>query len=153
MQMTTVDYGHYWKESSMYERILAAVDESDIAARVLAAAQGLASLSHGEVYVIHLREREPSKFLMPPSETSLEARTLVDGAVQKLADAGVKATGLVQDSVFGYAAREIVAEAKSRDADVIVMGSRGRGDLAGLLIGSTAHKVIHLADRPVLVVR
>jgi nucleotide-binding universal stress UspA family protein len=37
--------------------------------------------------------------------------------------------------------------------DVIVMGSRGRGDLAGLVLGSTAHKVIHLADRPVLVVR
>ena len=33
------------------------------------------------------------------------------------------------------------------------MGSRGRGDLARLLLGSTAHKVIHLADRPVLVVR
>ena len=31
--------------------------------------------------------------------------------------------------------------------------SRGRGDLAGLVLGSTAHKVIHLADRPVLIVR
>jgi len=37
--------------------------------------------------------------------------------------------------------------------NVIVMGSRGRGDLAGAILGSTAHKVIHLADRPVLVVR
>jgi nucleotide-binding universal stress UspA family protein len=33
------------------------------------------------------------------------------------------------------------------------MGSRGRGDLAGLVIGSTTHKVIHLTDRPVLIVR
>jgi nucleotide-binding universal stress UspA family protein len=33
------------------------------------------------------------------------------------------------------------------------MGSRGRSELAGLVLGSTAHKVIHLADRPVLVVR
>jgi len=33
------------------------------------------------------------------------------------------------------------------------MGSRGRGDATGLLLGSTTHKVIHLADRPVLVVR
>jgi nucleotide-binding universal stress UspA family protein len=137
----------------MYEKILAAVDESGIAERVLEAARGLASLSHGEVYVIHLHEYEPSKFLTPPVETPSEARTLVDGAVQKLADAGVKATGLLRESVFGYAAREIVSEAKSRNADVIVMGSKGRGDLAGLLLGSTAHKVIHLADRPVLVVR
>ena len=48
---------------------------------------------------------------------------------------------------------EIVSEAKKRGADVIVMGSRGRGDLAGLVLGSTAHKVIHLADRQVMVVR
>jgi nucleotide-binding universal stress UspA family protein len=33
------------------------------------------------------------------------------------------------------------------------VGSRGRSDLAGLFLGSTAHKVIHLSDRPVLVVR
>jgi nucleotide-binding universal stress UspA family protein len=46
-----------------------------------------------------------------------------------------------------------VAEAKDFAAGVIVMGSRGRGDLAGLVLGSTAHKVIHLADLPVLVVR
>jgi nucleotide-binding universal stress UspA family protein len=137
----------------MYEKILAAVDESDVAERVLAAARDLASLSHGEIYVIHLREREPSKFMTPPIETPSDARTLVDDAVRKLVEAGVKATGLVRESVFGYAAREIIAEAKNRDADVIVMGSRGRGDLAGLLLGSTAHKVIHVADRPVLVVR
>ena len=37
--------------------------------------------------------------------------------------------------------------------DHSVMGSRGRGDLAGLILGSTAHKVIHLADRPVMIVR
>jgi len=43
--------------------------------------------------------------------------------------------------------------AREHDAGVIVMGSRGRSDLAGLVLGSTAHKVIHLADRPVLVVR
>jgi nucleotide-binding universal stress UspA family protein len=58
-----------------------------------------------------------------------------------------------QDPCNGYAAREIVNDAIEVDADVIVMGSRGRGDIAGLLLGSTAHKVIHLSDRPVLVVR
>jgi len=46
-----------------------------------------------------------------------------------------------------------VDAASAYDAGVIVMGSRGRNDLTGLLLGSTAHKVIHLSDRPVLVVR
>jgi nucleotide-binding universal stress UspA family protein len=138
----------------MYERILAAVDESEVASRVLAAATELAALSHGEVFVLHLREREPTKFgVLPSVESQADASSLVDDAVQKLTAAGVKAAGTVRNSVFGYAAREILAEAESRDAGVIVMGSRGRGDLAGLLLGSTAHKVIHLAGRPVLVVR
>jgi len=60
---------------------------------------------------------------------------------------------MVRSTIYGYAAREIVEDAKSHDVGVIIMGSRGRGDLAGLVLGSTAHKVIHLADRPVLVVR
>ncbi len=137
----------------MYEKILVAIDESDAAERVLAAAQELASLSNGEIFILHLREREPSKFMTPPSETTGEAQATVDAAVQRLAGVGIKAAGSVRDAVFGYAAREIVAEAKTRDAGVIVMGSHGRGDLAGLLVGSTVHKVLHLADRPVLVVR
>jgi nucleotide-binding universal stress UspA family protein len=90
----------------VFERIVAAVDESDIAERVLAATQELATLAGAEVWVL-----------------------------------------------FGYAAREIMNLARERDAGVIVLGSRGRGDLAGLLVGSTAHKVIQLSDRPVIVVR
>jgi nucleotide-binding universal stress UspA family protein len=136
----------------MYEKILVAVDESEAADRVLSAARELATLSHGEIWILHLREREPGKFGTTVTETTTEAQANIDAAVQKLTAGGVKAAGAVRDAIFGYAAREIVSEAKNRDAGVIVMGSRGRGDLASLLIGSTAHKVLHLTDRPVLVV-
>ena len=137
----------------MYEKILVAIDESEAADRVLTAARELAALAHGEIWILHLREREPSKFMAAANETTEDAQATVDSAVQKLTAAGITTDGTVRDAIFGYAAREIVAEAKDRDAGVIVMGSRGRGDLAGLLIGSTAHKVLHLTDRPVLVVR
>ncbi|HTX84821.1 MAG TPA: universal stress protein [Streptosporangiaceae bacterium] len=138
---------------AMYEKILVAIDESEAADRVLTAARELAALAHGEIWILHLREREPSKFMTAANETTEDAQATVDSAVQKLTAAGITTAGTVRDAIFGYAAREIVAEAKDRDAGVIVMGSRGRGDLAGLLIGSTAHKVLHLTDRPVLVVR
>ena len=139
----------------MYEKILVAVDHSDVTPRVLDAARGLASLSHGEVWVVHVRERETVGETGPltPRESAQEAGSDVDSAVAALTQAGINAHGVVRDTAFGRAAREIITEAKERGADVIVMGSRGRGDLAGLVLGSTAHKVIHLADRPVLIVR
>ena len=59
----------------------------------------------------------------------------------------------MRNTIYGQAGREIVDAARAHDAGVIVMGSRGRSDLAGLVLGSTAHKVIHLSDLPVLVVR
>jgi len=139
----------------MYEKILVAVDHSEITPRVLEAARGLAALSNGEVWVIHLRERETvgRTGLLTSRESEGESEADVTGAVETLAKAGITTHGVVRDVVFGQAAREIVSEAQERGADVIVMGSRGRGDLAGLVLGSTAHKVIHLADRQVMVVR
>ena len=139
----------------MYEKILVAVDHSEVTPRVLEAARGLAALSQGEVWVVHLREREMmgKTGLMTSSESAEAAGADVTSTVEGLTKAGIKAHGVVRDALYGHAAREIVSEAADLGADVIVMGSRGRGDLAGLVLGSTAHKVIHLADRQVLVIR
>lgn len=139
----------------MFDKILVAVDHSEVSDRALDSARDLALLSKGEVWVLHLREREVAvKTGVGLSNESMdEASAAVAAAVDKLTAAGVKAHGDVGTTLFGYAARNIIDDAKEHDVDVIVMGSRGRGDLAGLVLGSTAHKVIHLADRPVLIVR
>ena len=139
----------------MYDKILVAVDHSEISDRAVLAARDLALLSKGEVWVLHLREREIATrtAMVIADETVDEANASVATIVDKLTAAGVKAYGEVRNTLFGYAGREIVDDAIQHDVDVIVMGSRGRGDLAGLIVGSTAHKVIHLADRPVLIVR
>jgi nucleotide-binding universal stress UspA family protein len=139
----------------VYDKILVAVDHSEISDRAVIAARDLAVLSHGEVWVLHLREREVGVKTgqLTADETTEEANAQVAASVEVLTQAGVKAHGEVRNTIFGYAAREIVGDAEDIGADVIVMGSRGRGDLTGLLLGSTAHKVIHLSHRPVLIVR
>jgi nucleotide-binding universal stress UspA family protein len=138
----------------MYDRLLVAVDHSEVSPRVVAAAKDLALLSKGKVWVLHLLEKEIYAQLGDvPSESDQEADQAVRDGVDALRQAGVEAEGEVRPTTFGHAAREILADAKEHDADVIVMGSRGRSDLAGSILGSTAHKVIHLADRPVLVIR
>jgi nucleotide-binding universal stress UspA family protein len=139
----------------MYDKILVAVDQSPVSDRAVLAARDLALLSNGEVWVLHLREYQfgARAGTLPPLETEDEANAEVAASVEILTQAGVKAHGVVKKTMYGYAAREIVADAIELGCGVIVMGSRGRGDLAGLVLGSTAHKVIHLADRPVLIIR
>lgn len=138
----------------MYERLLVAVDHSEVSERVLDAAQKLAALSQAEVWVLHLREREViPRMGLVPTESDTQAQEAVDAAVEAPTKAGISVHAEVRDTLFGHAAREIVEDAKLHDAGVIVMGSRGRTDLAGIILGSTAHKVIHLSDRPVLVIR
>ena len=46
----------------------------------------------------------------------------------------------------------LVDLADERDARVIVVGTRGESPIRGALLGSTAHKLLHISDRPVLVV-
>jgi nucleotide-binding universal stress UspA family protein len=138
----------------MYDKILVAIDHSAITDRVLAAARDLALLSKGEVWVLHLREREiaTKSGVVLSDETADEASAQVAAAVDKLIAAGVKAHGDVGHTIFGYAARSIVDDAIEHGVDVIVMGSRGRGDLAGLVRAPRAHPVNPHPDRPVLIV-
>jgi nucleotide-binding universal stress UspA family protein len=137
----------------MYERLLVAVDHSGAAEQVLSAARELALMSRGELWVLHVREHESLGRGVMDLETADEARGVLDAAVDELTGAGVDAHGEIRHAVNGRAAREIADSAREHDAGTIVMGSKGHGDLAGLLLGSTTHKVIHLTDRPVLVVR
>jgi nucleotide-binding universal stress UspA family protein len=139
----------------MYDKILVAVDHSEISDRAVLATRDLAVLSKGEVWVLHLREREVAvkTGLAMTAESADEANAAVSAAVEVLTQADVKAHGDIRTTLFGYAAREIVDDAIEHDADIIVLGSRGRSDLVGFILGSTAHKVIHLTDRPVLIVK
>jgi nucleotide-binding universal stress UspA family protein len=55
--------------------------------------------------------------------------------------------------VEGAPAEAILEIARGRGVDLIVVGSRGRGAVAGALLGSVSAEVVHRADRPVLVAR
>lgn len=67
-----------------------------------------------------------------------------------LEDAGIDYEARV---LVGPVAEILVAHAKAKRCDMIVIGSRGRGAAGNLLLGSTVTKVLHLAGVPVLVAR
>jgi nucleotide-binding universal stress UspA family protein len=137
----------------MLETILLAVDGSPHAERAAELVHELAR-NGGEVVVVHVIEVMPMR-----GDVTMELdqeRNGVEAASRygkQLELAGVPTKVELIRTLSGHVARLIVAAAQDHQADMIVLGSRGRSDLTALLLGSVAHKVIHLADRPVLVVR
>ena len=72
------------------------------------------------------------------------------GAQQRLASAGVAFTPHIR---VGQTAEVVARLAGELACDLIVMGSHGRSGLAGLVMGSVASRVLHLAACPVLLVK
>lgn len=79
-----------------------------------------------------------------------EGLAALQPARAKLDAAGIK---YVFHIGVGPAAETIVQYAREKGCDQIVMGTRGMGSTANLLLGSVATKVIHLADVPVLLLK
>jgi nucleotide-binding universal stress UspA family protein len=80
------------------------------------------------------------------------------GEAEEILSAAVKEVGSIPCEIHteileGDPASAIIEVAKVRNSDLIVMGSRGLGRLAGLLLGSTCQKVVSHATCPVLIVR
>jgi nucleotide-binding universal stress UspA family protein len=119
----------------------------------VAVAAELGSKFGAEVVVLHVVDRMVDRGGVYERESAEEARDLVDETVSTLKDAGVSARGEVGHGVSGHAARVIIQKAHEEDAGMIIMGTRGRTDFGGLFLGSVAHKVLHLAEVPVLAVR
>jgi nucleotide-binding universal stress UspA family protein len=78
------------------------------------------------------------------------AQDTLDARAAAIRETGVVARGTIVD---GVAHEAIVTEAGRMGADLIVMGTHGRGGLARFLLGSVADRVIRLAPCPVLSVR
>jgi nucleotide-binding universal stress UspA family protein len=138
----------------MFDRILLAVDGSEASRRAAIAAAELAKRTGGEIFVLHVQEREyVQRIGMVDAETSAEATDLVDAIVRQLKDLGVGVRGELIPTTIGRVAPVIVDTAKDEGVGLIVMGTRGLSEWAGLFLGSVADRVLHLSEIPVLVVR
>ncbi len=79
-----------------------------------------------------------------------EARRTLDKMVQRGCDTGVVCHGLV---VTGVPLQMILAVARARQVDCIIMGTHGRSGVSRVLLGSVAAGMMRYAPCPVLVVR
>lgn len=136
----------------MFERILVAIDSSEPSTRAVEFAAGLAQEHGSEIVALHAFPRVVSRFGTSDLEEPDTARELVDETVRDLKDRGLNVRGEVIRVLEGHMARGIVETADSADAGVIVMGTRGLSNFGGLFLGSVTNRVLHLAEKPVIVV-
>jgi len=134
--------------------IIVGVDGSEAGQAALAWAIEQAQLGQAEVTAVHAWQ--PPSFGDPTGmgAVSFPLDELAQGARATLADAvaqlGDSATSVRQVVAEGSAAGVLLDHAAA--ADLVVVGSRGRGGFAGLLLGSVSHQVAQHATCPVVIV-
>jgi nucleotide-binding universal stress UspA family protein len=140
----------------MFKRILVAVDETKLAARVVDVAAELAIPLGAEIALVHVIDESRAYTLdLAVLDEGLLSNLRSDGvaaldAAYRRIPVEVKAQRLL---VQGDPSEMIIATALERNTDLIVLGNDSRGRLAHFLLGSTADSVIRRAPCPVVAVR
>jgi nucleotide-binding universal stress UspA family protein len=106
----------------------------------------LTVVRHEATYVWQWRAGE----LLDEPQTVVGARMQLEELAERMRDAGVSADVHV---AIGPAAQSIQTVCTTTNADLIIMSTHARTGLQRAMLGSTADRVMHLADRPVLLFR
>jgi nucleotide-binding universal stress UspA family protein len=141
-------------EPFVFTSILCPVDFSDVSVRALQKAIALANADGAHLTLLHVTDPLlDAAARAAGTEDTITEQTQAE--LQKLLAAvspeGAKGRMAVSASV-GEPAQEILREALESKADLIVMGTQGRGAAGRLLMGSTATRVLEATTTPVLVV-
>lgn len=139
-------------------RIVVGVDDSDGAREALRWALELAAALGAEVETVHAYDFHPAWIDYDEGAEGVErwrkraeeaARTTLQ---RVLADTIVEPTMKIEETIVASDAGTALIE-RAHGADLLVVGSRGRGAFTGLLLGSVSRRCIEHAPCPVVVVR
>lgn len=143
----------------MFRRLLVALDASPHAQRALAEAIDLAATNNATLTIITVVPGRPAWSLSGAAGAPIGLRDVnqqAEGAYRNVLDAALEKVprDVPVRTILrhGPAGTAILDEAAANDHDLIVMGSRCRGELRSLLLGSVSHEVVHASSIPVLVV-
>jgi len=148
----------------MIKKILVAVAGSDIALKAVKYAVDMAKQTSAALILLNVIDDSAVIAQFIPAEISRvhipqpigqymrgTAEKIIERAVTLCGKHKVKARGVIR---HGRPVDEILGEARKSKADIIVIGSRGKGSIESAVLGSVTYGVIHKNTRyPVLVIR
>jgi len=139
----------------MFDSIVIGIDGSENSLRALGYAQKIAEKFQAKLIIVHAYPRTSDLhdfegYEMLVARRINDGRKIIDQAHALLADT---ATEIEEELLEEPADDAILSVAATRQAALIVVGTRGMGAIKSVLFGSIATKVTHKAECPVLVVR
>ena len=139
----------------MFKKILVGFDGSDHSRRAASIAGDLARRQTStELFLVCAIDPIPPELGLPYLDQVIVDRTQAGEVLLGQAKELIGEDVTVHDELlFGSPAECIMDVAENHQCDLIIMGTRGLGGLRGLLLGSQIHKVISLANCPVLAVK
>ena len=138
----------------MFKSIVWANDGSEAAQRALPLVKEMARPGGATITIVHVVERVEGSGGVGPTrrvdEPQLQAE--LERLASELEQDGFNASLYINADVGARPANEIIKQAHEVGADLIVVGSHGHTIIGGLLLGSVAYRLLHVAPCPVLVV-
>ena len=139
----------------LYKTILCATDGHEHSERAMRRAASIARETGAELHVVNVEETEPAPMRVGREFIAAERAATRERVKRQIsaavADDRLTATPHYLVNYSGSVAAQIAGLADRIDADLIVVGSHGRGALTGTLAGSVAQRLPHETCRPVLV--
>jgi nucleotide-binding universal stress UspA family protein len=134
--------------------VVVGIDESEHAVHVVERALEEARMRDAELHVVHVFHPPILPYMGAPIDMAALATAQRQAVWERVEPHLARAAIPVERvDLEGYPPDTLIDYAKNAQADLVILGSRGRGELAALILGSTSHRAIHLAPCDVLVVK
>lgn len=142
----------------MFHNVLVAIDGSADAEQARVQAVDLAKAEHARLTLFTAVQPPPATVYASPSSAGLAAQLIEDARAEAEAILRAAAERTPEDvSASTVLSPEspraaVIAQIEVGQHDLVVMGSRGLGELGSMLLGSVSHYVLHHSPVPVMVV-
>lgn len=141
----------------MFQEILVPVDGSKHSLNAARAAVEIAEKHGGQVTLLHVVNRSHLVTMGSPESVQAVTEAAVECGEKILQDTlkkvKSKTVNIEKEMVWGIPAQIILKKAKEKPYSLIVVGSRGLGQIKGFLLGSVSDQVAREASCPVLIVK